>query len=432
MRVTNINIRQYKHVRNLVFTPLPGLNILIGKNNSGKTNILEAILALKDIDLASGGDFTVNGDDQGRPFSVDHGRPTPGISDQAHGHIGHLQDARFGRDTTSETFFSELLGLYEAIESEPEAHELFRRSLQRFFPHLTIRREGSELFFIDEEALPIERLGSGFHQIFTILIYLYHPTLDILLIDEPESHLHPSLIERLRQEFVAAAGRRKQLFISTHSPLFITPRLLPNVFRVTRHDERVEIFPVVRERLDADRLEQEITPDVGEAFFADKVLLLEGVADKLMMRGLLDRFYHGSETIKVIDVGGKDNMTVYRDLCRAFGIRYYILLDADAMKGDKLALIRELLTAAGKHHGSPPEQRQWLKSKRLFVLPHGPLEAHYPRKYQNRDLTKPLAALRASRLMTEAEYHHEASALAEVVSVMTESDQPVRAILKPS
>lgn len=43
MKITSICIKNYKSIRDLEFSPSPRLNVLIGENNAGKSNILEAI-----------------------------------------------------------------------------------------------------------------------------------------------------------------------------------------------------------------------------------------------------------------------------------------------------------------------------------------------------------------------------------------------------
>jgi hypothetical protein len=131
-------------------------------------------------------------------------------------------------------------------------------------------------------------------------------------------------------------------------------------------------------------------------FFADKVLLVEGVSDRILMRGLIDRFYHGTDDIKVIHVHGKSNIDVYTELMKIFHIPYLVMLDYDALAA--------LAVQGGFHRkGAHRELMAYLERQHIFVLDTGPIEYHYPRRYQIKD-SKPLNALYAAAHITAEEY----------------------------
>jgi hypothetical protein len=72
--------------------------------------------------------------------------------------------------------------------------------------------------------VPISDIGSGYEMIFTFL-YSYYLSQQgckqlILLIDEPELHLHPKLQEEF-SNLLLEFSKDSQIFIATHSPLFI-------------------------------------------------------------------------------------------------------------------------------------------------------------------------------------------------------------------
>jgi predicted ATP-dependent endonuclease of OLD family len=74
------------------------------------------------------------------------------------------------------------------------------------------------------QAIPISQLGSGYEMIFS-LIYAYYLSKKskkklIVLIDEPELHLHP----KLQSDFIEILlefSKDSQIILTTHSPLFI-------------------------------------------------------------------------------------------------------------------------------------------------------------------------------------------------------------------
>ncbi len=76
----------------------------------------------------------------------------------------------------------------------------------------------------DARQIPLSRIGSGYEMVFCIL-YSYYLAQQggkdlILILDEPELHLHPSLQQRL-MEFLIKASAEAQVFMATHSPLLV-------------------------------------------------------------------------------------------------------------------------------------------------------------------------------------------------------------------
>lgn len=76
----------------------------------------------------------------------------------------------------------------------------------------------------DNQQIPLANIGSGYEMIFTIL-YSYYLSQQsgkqlILLIDEPELHLHPSLQEAFAN-LLLEFSKDAQIFITTHSPLLV-------------------------------------------------------------------------------------------------------------------------------------------------------------------------------------------------------------------
>lgn len=78
--------------------------------------------------------------------------------------------------------------------------------------------------YTDNNIIKLNNLGSGYEMFFSILWAIYRSLDDekdlIILLDEPELHLHPSMQERLIK-LLAYYSDKVQIIISTHSPLFI-------------------------------------------------------------------------------------------------------------------------------------------------------------------------------------------------------------------
>jgi len=85
------------------------------------------------------------------------------------------------------------------------------------------------------QSIPLNQLGSGYEMIFS-LIYSYYLSKKgnkklIVLIDEPELHLHP----KLQSDFVELLlefSKDSQIILTTHSPLFIKQAMSNNNVKV--------------------------------------------------------------------------------------------------------------------------------------------------------------------------------------------------------
>lgn len=73
-----------------------------------------------------------------------------------------------------------------------------------------------------DEDFDISALGSGFQQILHLLLYIFSEDTDIILIDEPDAHLHRSM-QRILFELLYEISEKenKQIIIATHSFEFI-------------------------------------------------------------------------------------------------------------------------------------------------------------------------------------------------------------------
>ncbi|HAK76545.1 MAG TPA: hypothetical protein DCM71_06480, partial [Runella sp.] len=95
--------------------------------------------------------------------------------------------------------------------------------------------------------------GTGTNQLVTILSKVLQPNKKFICIDEPEIHLHPSMIEKLVEALVEIAYQEdKQFLLSTHSEHFVTcllsevvkKKLQPDdlkVYYLTKNDRSTHI-----------------------------------------------------------------------------------------------------------------------------------------------------------------------------------------------
>jgi len=135
--------------------------------------------------------------------------------------------------------------------------------------------------------------------------------LHLLLIEEPEAHLHPQLQDILMRYVETAASSRVQVVVTTHSPNLAST---PSVERITVLARERRNRPVVARAIkefgvDADdvaHLHRFLDVTKASLLFARGVLLVEGVAEQLVVPAIAQQMnkplaQHG---IAVVNIGG--------------------------------------------------------------------------------------------------------------------------------
>lgn len=115
---------------------------------------------------------------------------------------------------------------YLWIKPERTGWFLFVESLRRIFPNVDIKILSDQKIdeFIDisiiqnNTVLPIDSAGTGFLQTIQILSYIYLFNPSVILLDEPDAHLHPNNQRALTKVLSEIAQERgTQVVIATHS-----------------------------------------------------------------------------------------------------------------------------------------------------------------------------------------------------------------------
>jgi len=103
--------------------------------------------------------------------------------------------------------------------------------------------------------------GLGTNQLVTILAKIMQKSNKFICIDEPEIHLHPTIIDKLVSVLIEMAEHEgKQFLISTHSENFIHS-LLKNVAKGTIKSEEVKVYYLNKTRQETKTEYQEINAD---------------------------------------------------------------------------------------------------------------------------------------------------------------------------
>lgn len=193
--------------------------------------------------------------------------------------------------------------------------------------------------------------SSGEKELLTYLLSIYALGVRdaLVVVDEPELHLHPrwqktllNLFERL------AADTGNQFVLATHSPTFIAPSSIQYVSRVHSEVQQSRITRLNDLSLpDRKYLFQVVNSQNNERiFFADLVILVEGVSDRIVFERLLEDWKKTPDSyqgiVEIIDVGGKGFFATYQKLLAACRIRHSVIADLDYVEQIGTPEVKEL------------------------------------------------------------------------------------------
>jgi len=195
-------------------------------------------------------------------------------------------------------------------------------------PSESVLENVSMYFSRDGEFVPLSEQSDGIRQLMSMTLFdLAEGTANVIAIDEPELHLHPS-----SQRTVAELLMRpiNQKILVTHSPYIVQKFDPTQVVAVGPDGTCHQIDPqkfTVQERMQAHWW----SPRMLEALTARYVIIVEGVADRLIVEGAARARGISLDRIGAIvfELGGAENFpTVYKLLGpQGFDVRVLGLVD---------------------------------------------------------------------------------------------------------
>ena len=268
--LTELNIHNFKLFENLQIDGLKRVNLIAGRNNSGKTALLEALRI-----MAAGNDLSVMHhilSQRGQPISnswtaYDPLFYNPTLKSILDNTLLRMQIGRFRKERTSKGLKSTRYYIQKEDGTKADINELAVRSnlpnplvprdvaifipfatvdyfpLERMWDSIVLTPKEDKVMEIlratilpnlirldvkpertlvrlagEEKPLPLKSLGDGAQRILLMAVALVNAENNMLLVDEIEAGLHYSVLEKLWEIiFLYAEELNVQVFATTHS-----------------------------------------------------------------------------------------------------------------------------------------------------------------------------------------------------------------------
>ena len=198
------------------------------------------------------------------------------------------------------------------------------------------------------EELPFALNGLGYNNLIftsaTLGMLRLNPQFSFrsILVEEPEAHLHPQLQMLLLKHLADVAsnheGNEVQVIASSHSPILASQAPIDSVVSVHEVDGKVSAVSVCSITIDdkiKKKLQRYLDATRGELFFARRILMVEGIAEALLVPVLakISGVNLKESSVTVLNADGI-NFNAFIPLFGTEGLRVpvVILADGDAKK----------------------------------------------------------------------------------------------------
>lgn len=195
---------------------------------------------------------------------------------------------------------------------------------------------------IDIDDFLVDMNGAGIRESLRLVLDLEFKKPEIVLIEEPEVHLHYGLERKLFNHLINIA-KDKQIFLTTHSTGFVDTSEANNVFLV-RKNETTEASKL--SNTDLTDMLSELGISVSSLLLAKALIFVEGPSDEFIIRGYFDSVHPelSYADIGFVKMGGVGNYRYYAnssalEILSNRGLETTFIIDSDSLSENEKSKI---------------------------------------------------------------------------------------------
>lgn len=269
--------------------------------------------------------------------------------------------------TVFESVFSDLRSF--GISTTPLAHEL--QVVSQLNATGLLSGSTRVVYAHDDVLLPESHNGLGYSKLIFIILQFVaffeeyrkrtpRAGMQILFVEEPEAHLHPQMqavfIKNIREYIKSKEGWNVQIVVTTHSSHIIAESGFSCIRYLQKYAHGAEVRDLRKFKAEletkakkrATKPEEELEAEVSAAtlkfleqylvlhrcdmFFADKIILVEGTAERLALPAMIKKDAPGlaHQYISVIEVGGAYAVK-FKSLLEFLDVPTLVITDIDSV-----------------------------------------------------------------------------------------------------
>ncbi|EFW92333.1 SMC domain protein [Haladaptatus paucihalophilus DX253] len=187
------------------------------------------------------------------------------------------------------------------------------------------------------DAFTLDEISAGSQQILILLtaIILAKDSSDVILIEEPEQHLHPGAEQRVYDLLEEVSLNGTQVFVTTHSDTFVNESGTEDIISVYRNDENITELEIVEDP-NIDSTLSMLGYEKSDVYYSNAVVFVEDQSDKVVFDQFANTLGYSLKErgIRFVRLKG-DNL--YADaepmlkLIQQLRMPYMFILDSDDM-----------------------------------------------------------------------------------------------------
>lgn len=221
---------------------------------------------------------------------------------------------------------------------------------------------------LDVDNFLVQANGSGVKEALRLMLNIELDSPDIILVEEPEIHLHPAL-EMSVMRYLRKKSETTQIFLTTHSTNFIDSGDYSSIQFVKKITSTKSSLLTAEDA--SEILPKELGLRPSTLFMFDKLLFVEGSSDEAVLREWATTLRHDLSRTGVgfINIEGSRNVKHFAaqktaDFLSRRGVDLWFLLDRDEHNENELLMLQRQIGPSCKVRFLPCRE-----VKNLFATP---------------------------------------------------------------